>query len=50
MSKNKTSPVRDERKERKPCTPSSVRKMTFKDKVQMFLKKHGMEYVERDLE
>ena len=26
------------------------RKMTFKEEVEMFLKKHGMEYVERDLE
>jgi len=24
--------------------------MTFKDEVEVFLKKHGMEYVERDLE
>ena len=26
------------------------RKMTFKEEVETFLKKHGMEYVERDLE
>jgi len=26
------------------------RRMTFKDEVEVFLKKHGMEYVERDLE
>ena len=26
------------------------RKMTFKEEVAMFLKKHGMEYVEQDLE
>ena len=25
-------------------------KMTFKEEIEMFLKKHGMEYVERDLE
>jgi putative transposase len=26
------------------------RKMTFKEELEMFLKKHGMEYVDRDLE
>jgi len=26
------------------------RKMTFKEEVAMFLKKHGMEFVEQDLE
>jgi len=26
------------------------RKMTFKEEIEVFLKKHGMEYVERDLE
>jgi len=26
------------------------RKMTFKEEIEAFLKKHGMEYVERDLE
>ena len=26
------------------------RKMTFKEEVEVFLRKHGMEYVERDLE
>ena len=26
------------------------RKMTFREEIEVFLKKHGMEYVERDLE
>jgi len=26
------------------------RKMTFREEIEMFLKKHGMQYVERDLE
>jgi len=26
------------------------RKMTFKDELEIFLKKHGMEYVQTDLE
>jgi len=32
------------------CQAEHHRRMTFREELEVFLKKHGMEYVERDLE